>query len=204
MSEDLRTASSRDLEASADGGSAVEGRSAAGPERRELDPSSPVIRRFLGRRLDLRDRHGIPHEWSGLAALTDDDGDDALREDLHRLDRVRIAETRLEPGDEVHVVGTVRSLVTPDGSDGPVAYIGRAEERSGGSFTEWMAGVLGVSEYLDRSARHDAIFVVSDEPQDDLVAGRESEMGQNVKGAFVALVLGVLCVGLGIVSLSAA
>lgn len=164
---------------------------------RETDASASEVRAFDDVRRDLVCRHGLPDEMERFGGFHRSD----RHEELPDAGRVRYAEARLEPGDEVYVLGNVQARKEVEG-EGSRTFVGRvegADDRDVG-IRGWVEENLSLPEMPDRQADHDSVFVISDAGQDELFDVVTKGVWKQAVGGFVILIAAMAEVGMAVAS----
>lgn len=162
---------------------------------READASASEVRAFDGVRRDLVRRHGLPDEMERFAGFHRSD----RHEELPDAGRVRYAEARLEPGDEVYVLGNVQARKEVEG-EGPGTFVGRvegADDRDVG-IRGWVEENLSLPEMPDRQADHDSVFVISDAGEDELFDVVTKGVWKQALGGIAVLLVAMVALWSGI------
>lgn len=161
----------------------------------EAAAEEPPVATFAGRRESWLEEYGLIDRLHGMRGIAKTLGTSDQREIPSGT--VRYAETRLEEGDEVYVLGTARPL-SANGREEDEDDVGLTvsappeSNRSSSPVGSYLADLFSVEDYLRLDTDYRSIFLISSEDEENLVSGWRSKMWIQLVGGFFVFVIGLV------------
>lgn len=164
-----------------------------GPTYRQVEASAPVVERFDSVRRELVREHELPNQMGAFDAHPLSRSGDSRHDDLPRDGELRYAEARVEPGDEIYVLGNVQPL--REDTDGELElFVGRVggDSEEDGQVPGWIADGMSLPELPEMAAEHSSIFVISDATERELADVVKKGVWKQALGGLLVLFFAML------------